>query len=288
MKIMVSACLLGENCKYNGGNNLSKELLRLLEGHTVIPVCPEVLGGLPTPRIPAEIVNGTVMNQRGESVDEAFRKGSEKVLELARQEQPDKVILQSRSPSCGVKEIYDGTFSGRKIPGRGLCADLLLKAGFNVLDVEDVLAANLKVMTTEDLRQVVVNDLAKIGTNPEKENIFFWDDQPDRLPGMHYTVSDGRIREISVGDRGAVYPEKEYDNIEDALAPAYDCITLNMACAYELSVREENPPQDFRRIAFAKQLELLKILGEGYYLRRKKRIEEILRENPYDDSLFAK
>ena len=138
MKIMVSACLLGENCKYNGGNNLSPELIRLLEGHTVIPVCPEVLGGLPTPRIPAEIVNGKVINRNGESVDEAFRKGAEKALETAKREKPDLIILQSRSPSCGVKEIYDGTFSGGKIPGQGIFAELLKEAGFNVIDVEDL------------------------------------------------------------------------------------------------------------------------------------------------------
>ena len=138
MKIMVSACLLGENCKYNGGNNLCPELVRLLEGHTVIPVCPEVLGGLPTPRVPAEIVNGKVMNLNGESVDEAFRKGAEKAMETAKREKPDLIILQSRSPSCGVKEIYDGTFSGRKIPGQGIFAELLTKAGFIVLDVEDL------------------------------------------------------------------------------------------------------------------------------------------------------
>ena len=138
MRIMVSACLLGENCKYNGENNLSPELIRLLEGHTVIPVCPEVLGGLPTPRIPAEIVNGKVINRNGESVDEAFRKGAEKALETAKREKPDLIILQSRSPSCGVREIYDGTFSGRKIPGQGIFAELLTKAGFIVLDVEDL------------------------------------------------------------------------------------------------------------------------------------------------------
>ena len=138
MKIMVSACLLGENCKYNGGNNYTPELVRLLEGHTVIPVCPEVLGGMPTPRVPAEIVNGKVMNRNGESVDEAFRKGAEKALETAKREKPDLIILQSRSPSCGVKEIYDGTFSGGKIPGQGIFAGLLKEAGFNVIDVEDL------------------------------------------------------------------------------------------------------------------------------------------------------
>jgi uncharacterized protein YbbK (DUF523 family) len=138
MKIMVSACLLGENCKYNGGNNIRPDLLRLLSGYTVIPVCPEVLGGLPVPRIPAEIVNGTVMNRDGECVDAAFRLGAEKALEIAKREQPALIILQSRSPSCGVKQVYDGTFSGTIIPGEGVFAELARQAGFHVADVEDM------------------------------------------------------------------------------------------------------------------------------------------------------
>ncbi len=124
MKIMVSACLLGDNCKYNGGNNRSPELLHLLSGHEVVPVCPEVLGGLPTPRAPAEIVNGVVINREGVSVDDAFRRGAKKAIEMARQEKPDLIILQSRSPSCGVKEIYDGTFSGKLVPGHGIFAEM--------------------------------------------------------------------------------------------------------------------------------------------------------------------
>ena len=137
MKIMVSACLLGEKCKYNGGNNRNPGLLHLLSGHKVIPVCPEVLGGLPTPRVPAEIVNGTVINREGVSVDDAFRRGAKKALEMARQEKPDLIILQSRSPSCGVKEIYDGTFSGKLVPGHGIFAEMALQAGFQVIDAED-------------------------------------------------------------------------------------------------------------------------------------------------------
>lgn len=144
MKIMVSACLLGENCKYSGGNNLSPDLLRLLAGHTVIPVCPEVLGGLPIPRIPAEIVNGIVINREGVSVDGPFRLGAARALELARQEKPDLIILQPRSPSCGVKEVYDGSFSGKRIPGRGVFAELALRDGFRVMDVEDVLKHGLR------------------------------------------------------------------------------------------------------------------------------------------------
>jgi len=139
MKIMVSACLLGENCKYNSGNNKSEELLRLLSGHRVIPVCPEVLGGLPVPRLPAEIVKGTVTNREGISVDSRFRRGAEKALRIAEKEQPDCIILQSRSPSCGVKQIYDGTFSGTLIPGQGIFAEMAHRAGFCIRDVEDVL-----------------------------------------------------------------------------------------------------------------------------------------------------
>ena len=135
---MISACLLGENCKYNGGNNKNPELLRRLSGHTLIPVCPETLGGLPTPRIPAEIVDGTVRNREGASVDAAFRAGAEKALAAAERERPDLIVLQSRSPSCGVKEIYDGSFSGRLVPGEGVFAELARKAGFRVADAEDM------------------------------------------------------------------------------------------------------------------------------------------------------
>ena len=138
MKIMVSACLLGENCKYNGGNNRNEKLLQLLSGHTVIPVCPEMLGGLPAPRLPAEIVNGCVTNREGISVDEAFRQGAEKALEIAWRERPDLIVLQSRSPSCGVKKRYDGTFSGKLVDGAGVTAQLLLENGFRVVDVEDL------------------------------------------------------------------------------------------------------------------------------------------------------
>ena len=115
---MVSACLMGENCKYNGGNNLSQKVLNYVKGHEVIPVCPEVLGGLPTPRIPAEIVDGTVITKDGRNVNEEFKKGAEIALKMAVENQIDLVILQSRSPSCGPKQIYDGSFSGKRIAGQ--------------------------------------------------------------------------------------------------------------------------------------------------------------------------
>ena len=138
MKIMVSACLLGENCKYSGGNNKDERVLSFLEGHEVIPVCPEVMGGLPTPRPPAEIVGAAVINREEISVDEQFRTGAKMALEIAQREKIDLAILQSRSPSCGVKEVYDGTFSGTRIPGRGVFAKMLVENGFAVMDREDV------------------------------------------------------------------------------------------------------------------------------------------------------
>ena len=138
MKIMVSACLMGENCKYNGENNLSEKVLDYVKGHEIIFVCPEVMGGLPTPRVPSEIVNGIVTNKEGIPVDREFRTGAKKALEIAIENQVDLVILQSRSPSCGSKQIYDGSFSGKKIDGQGVFAKMLLENGFQVLDVEDM------------------------------------------------------------------------------------------------------------------------------------------------------
>lgn len=138
MKILVSACLLGKNCKYNDGNNLNQSVLGFIEGHEVIGVCPEQLGGLSTPRLPAEIVDGVVTNKEGVSVDNEFRKGAQEALAVALENKVDLAILQSRSPSCGVKEIYDGSFSGKKIKGQGVFAKLLSARGIKVLDAEDV------------------------------------------------------------------------------------------------------------------------------------------------------
>lgn len=144
-RILVSACLLGENCKYNGGNNFNQALAEYIarqkaihEDFEVIPVCPEVLGGLSTPRIPAEIVNGVVINKNGESVDEEFRLGAEKALAIAKEKQVTLAVLQSRSPSCGSKEIYDGTFSKTLIRGEGVFAKCLRVTGIRVIDVEDL------------------------------------------------------------------------------------------------------------------------------------------------------
>ena len=138
MKIMVSACLAGENCKYNGGNNRHEKILKLMSENEVILVCPEMMGGLSTPREPCEIRDGVVMARDGRNVDAEFRAGAAKCLEIAKREQPDLIVLQSRSPSCGVKRRYDGTFSGVLVDGAGVTAQLLMENGFRVMDVEDL------------------------------------------------------------------------------------------------------------------------------------------------------
>lgn len=138
MKILVSACLAGENCKYNGGNNRNEKVLRLMADNQAITVCPEQMGGLPTPRVPSEIKDGLVTAKDGRIVDAEFRAGAAKCLEIAGRCQPDLVVLQSRSPSCGVKQRYDGTFSGRLVDQAGVTARLLMENGFRCLDVEDL------------------------------------------------------------------------------------------------------------------------------------------------------
>ena len=138
MKVIVSACLAGDNCKYNGGNNINQKMMGFLKSHEMLKVCPEVLGGLPTPRPFAEIVDGKVINTEGKNITKEFTLGAQKAFEIVQKEKPDLIILQSRSPSCGIKQIYDGTFSGNKIPGHGLFAELCIKAGYKVLDIEDI------------------------------------------------------------------------------------------------------------------------------------------------------
>ena len=146
MKIMVSACLAGENCKYNGGNNCSEKVLRLMDANKVLTVCPEQMGGLPTPRIPAEIREGVVTAKDGRIVDTQFRAGAAKCLEIAKREQPDLIVLQSRSPSCGVKQRYDGTFTGTLVNGAGVTAQLLMDNGFRCVDVEDLVEVHYGVL----------------------------------------------------------------------------------------------------------------------------------------------
>jgi uncharacterized protein YbbK (DUF523 family) len=137
-KIIVSACLLGVPCTYRGDSNHCEKICRLAGQHTLIAVCPEQMGGLPTPRVPSEIRDGIVTARDGRTVDAEFRAGAAKCLEIALREKPDMIVLQSRSPSCGVKQRYDGTFTGTLVDGAGVTAQLLMENGFKCVDVEDL------------------------------------------------------------------------------------------------------------------------------------------------------
>ncbi len=138
MKILVSACLLGRNCKYNGGNNRSEKVLRFLEGKEILPVCPEVAAGMPVPRPPVEIRNGKIISIEGKDLDERYRQGVTRTLEAVNLKEIELAILKAKSPTCGVHEIYDGTFTGQKIQGQGLLAAALTEAGVHVIDETDL------------------------------------------------------------------------------------------------------------------------------------------------------
>ena len=132
--ILISACLLGICCRYDGRGNACEAALKLLErdGITLIPVCPEQLGGLPTPRTPSERQGLLVMNKAGEDVTCQFRRGAEESLRIARLYGCQRAILKERSPSCGCGKIYDGSFSGKLADGDGMTAELLRREGIAV------------------------------------------------------------------------------------------------------------------------------------------------------------
>lgn len=133
MNILVSACLLGINCRYDGSGFLNSELKTLLDSHCVIPICPEIYGGLSTPRPQAEISNGKVLSISGEDVTDKFYKGAEETLKLAKLFGCKLAILKERSPSCGCGTIYDGSFSGTLVSGNGITAELLMRNGIKVI-----------------------------------------------------------------------------------------------------------------------------------------------------------
>ncbi|MBR0574876.1 DUF523 domain-containing protein [Proteiniclasticum sp. BAD-10] len=131
-KILVSACLLGEKVRYDGRGYDPSPLESLKERYTLIPVCPEVLGGLSVPRDPAEILSGRVLTRQGRDVTAEFEEGARKVLTLCQQEGITKAILKSKSPSCGKDRIYDGSHTKTLIPGHGKTVELLLESTITV------------------------------------------------------------------------------------------------------------------------------------------------------------
>ncbi len=134
MKIMVSACLLGDNVKYDGTNNKNDDLIKFLEDYEIIKVCPEVFGGLSIPRIPSEIRNNKVINKEFKDVTNEFILGANKALKIAKENDIKVAILKDGSPSCGSINIYDGTFTHTKINGDGITAKLLKENNITVLN----------------------------------------------------------------------------------------------------------------------------------------------------------
>ena len=136
MRIIVSACLLGRNCKYSGGSNYSEKAVEFCKGQEVTEVCPEVLAGLGVPRTPIEIVDGILMDKNGHDVDAPLRTAVAQIMDCL--PEVDCAVLQSRSPTCGVNQIYDGTFTGHLIPGSGVFAQALKDTGIRVIDAQDL------------------------------------------------------------------------------------------------------------------------------------------------------
>lgn len=133
-----SACLLGVKCRYDGKSKTDDKVISLAKKETLIPVCPEQLGGLSTPREPAEQKEGKVITKSGKDITENFERGAEQVLELAKLFNTKVAILKQRSPACGCGQIYDGSFTGTIIKGDGVTASLLKSKGIKIITEEDL------------------------------------------------------------------------------------------------------------------------------------------------------
>lgn len=137
-KIMVSSCILGNNTKYNGGNNYNPLIEKIKEKYEIIVICPEAMGGLSTPRNPSEIKDNIVISNKGIDVTYEFNKGADIAYQLALKHNIKKAILKDGSPSCGSKFIYDGTFTGTKIEGKGVAVKRLLELGIIIYTEKEI------------------------------------------------------------------------------------------------------------------------------------------------------
>ena len=137
-KVAVSACLVGKNTKYDGTNNYNQYVMDYLKDKEYILICPEVLGGLPTPRVPSEIVANKVINKENVDVTKHFVDGANKALQMLIDNNIEEVIVKSKSPSCGYKQIYDGTFTGKIIDGNGIFTAFAIEKGFKTLTEKDI------------------------------------------------------------------------------------------------------------------------------------------------------
>ena len=137
-KVLISACLIGENTKYNGGNNFIKSVEKLYPLCDLIIICPEVMSGLKTPRSPSEIKNGKVINKANKDVTSFFKSGASLITYIAEQNNVKYALLKENSPSCGVHHIYDGTFSNNLIKGNGITTQELIKKGIQVFSEKEI------------------------------------------------------------------------------------------------------------------------------------------------------
>ena len=138
MRLIVSSCLLGCACRYKGDDCKNEKILELAKEHILLGVCPEQMGGLETPRDPSEIVGDKVLSCAGRDVTAQYQKGAEAALYLAKLKHVDFAILKAKSPSCGKGLIYDGTFTGNKVPGNGVTVSLLLENGIPVYTEDEL------------------------------------------------------------------------------------------------------------------------------------------------------
>jgi|GEM_PF-68413 len=176
-KLLVSACLLGENCKYSGGNNRNEQVRALERYFQLIPVCPECFGGLPIPREPSEIRDGCVVSKSGVDVTAAFADGAEKTLYIAEEENCGLALLKERSPSCGSRFVYDGTFTGTVVPGQGVTAALLAGRGVELFSEETI--ARLLLLSGRDVKTCLfcvcgVDNARRLKYNANKESEGFF------------------------------------------------------------------------------------------------------------------
>lgn len=138
MKVAVSACLVGKNTKYNGKNNYNEAVMKYLLDKEYVTICPEVIGGLPTPRVPSERKDNKVINKIGEDVTINFFDGAQKEIEKLLKENINIIIVKEKSPSCGYKQIYDGTFTNTLTEGNGVFVDFALQNGFIIYTEKDI------------------------------------------------------------------------------------------------------------------------------------------------------
>lgn len=181
---IISACLCGINCKYNGKDNKNERCLKLLREGKAVLVCPEQLGGLPTPRNPVELNNeanqiiegnGKALNNQGEDVTEQFVKGAYETLKIAKEVGATRAILKEGSPSCGSNFVYDGTFTGNKIKGKGITTQILENEGITVFSDEDLEVSNSKLVYLNefDREKAKKRKLFELGEEEEYEEEFY-------------------------------------------------------------------------------------------------------------------